>query len=187
MRLDKRWLLAGLVAAATVFAVIGPAAASAAVWKEKGVNVTKPFELGLSGGYSITTTASLGSVQCAVHSTLTSSGGSAASITKFAMTSCTTAGTGLLKCVVATSEARALPWSVAVNSADFTISNVRLKHTFKAGCPTAEIDVTFPSVTMTPDVTSAISELFLSGKTLGAEMAAEFTVDSPNKGLFGIG
>ena len=84
MKIDKRLLLAGMVVAVAMFAVT--ASASAAVWKDKGVNVTKFISIGLTGGEVFESGTS--GMSCEIVATLTTEGGSTGKITKFETKKC---------------------------------------------------------------------------------------------------
>jgi hypothetical protein len=183
MKIHKRRLLAGL-AAVLALSALTAASASAAVWKDKGVNVSKFVEIGLTGG-ELAEAGGKG-LSCELHATLTTEGGSTGKITKYETKKCTGFGE-LSTCEMATSESKGLPWTVDVNAADLTITNWHLRRTFKAGCATTEIDKTVGSVTVTLDVPSAITEMEFLGEITGFKTFGSFTVDSPNSGTYGIG
>jgi hypothetical protein len=185
MKLDKRQLLAVLLAAMVVVALVGSATASAAVWKDGGKEVTTAFELGLSGGANYEIESSAGGVNCEEHMTLSSTGKSNATITKFENKSCTTFGT-LAKCAVQTVEAIGLPWTATVEATKLTVSSMHVKHKFKTGCATTEINQTL-NVTLTPNSTSSITSFELFGTSGTYKQFGSYTVDSPNSGTYGIG
>lgn len=187
MKIEKRLLIAGL--AVLVFCGLTATVASAAVWKDKGTNVTKLVEFGLTGG-EIAEWEEKG-VSCEVKLTMTTEGGSTGKITKFENVSCTTFGK-VSTCTVASTKAEGLPWTVTVDATDLTIKNWRVKRTFNAGCATASVDKTIPSVTFTLLSPTAISEVEFLGELKEAEVLkykafGSLTVDSPNAGTYGIG
>lgn len=183
MKIDKRLLLAGMVVAIAMFAVTA-ASASAAVWKDKGVNVTKFVEFGLSGGEVFESGTS--GMSCELHATVTTEGGNMAKITKFETIKCSGGFGELTGCELATSESKALPWTVDVNTTDLTITNMRLRRTFKAGCKIAELDKTYsPTVTLLSP--TAIAEMEFTAEITGYKTFGSFTVDAPNSGTYGIG
>ena len=180
MRSDKRLLLAGAIAALVLLAV--PAMALAAVWKDKGVNVTKFSEMTLAGGEIFEVSEGNG-MSCKVSATLTTEGGSTGKITKWTVSECP-AGFGSFKsCTLKTAEAKGLPWTVTVNATDLTISNMRVKRTFNGGC--AESDKTITSTTVTLNTPTAITEMEFSGANGTYKSFGSFTV-SPS-GTYGIG
>jgi hypothetical protein len=183
MKINKRLLLAGVIAAVAVLSV--PALALAAVWKDNGVNVNKFIEIGLSGGEIFETTEGNG-MSCELHATLTTEGGSTGKITKFEIKKCPTGFGSFAKCEINTAEAKGLPWTVHVNTSDLTITGMRTKRTFKAGCATSEIDKTVTS-TVTLISPAAITEMEFLGSTSGYKTYGSFTVDAPNSGTYGIG
>lgn len=184
MKINKRLLLIGVIAAVAVLAV--PAFASASVWKDKGVNVTKFIEIGLTGGELFETSAGNG-MSCELHATLTTEGGSTGKITKFEIKKCPAGFGSFAKCEIATAEAKGLPWTVDVNTSDLTITGMHTKRTFKAGCETSELDKTITSATVTLNTPTAISEMEFLGEITGYKTIGSFTVDGTNKGTYGIG
>jgi len=180
MRGNKRLLLAGAVAALVLLAV--PALALAAVWKDKGTNVTKFSEMTLSGGEIFEVSEGNG-MNCKVSATLTTEGGSTGKITKWTITECPKGFGTFTSCTMKTAEAKGLPWTVTVNTTDLTIANLRVKRTFNGGC--AESDKTIASTTVTLDSTTAITEMEFSGVKETYKNVGSLTV-SPS-GTYGIG
>lgn len=184
MKINKRMLLAGVFAAVVLLAV--PALALAAVWKDKGVNVNKFVEFAGLGGEIFETTEGNG-MNCEVRAVFTTEGGSTGKVTKFEIKKCPTGFGSFAKCELATAEAKGLPWTVHVNASDLTITNMRTKRTFKAGCPTAELDKTIGSTTVTLNTPTAISEMEFSGSIAGYKAIGSLTIEGANKGTYGIG
>jgi hypothetical protein len=184
MKNDRRLLLAGVIAAVVVLAV--PALAMAAVWKDKGTNVSKFVEFAAIGGELFETTTGNG-MSCEVRAVFTTEGGSTGRVTKFEIKKCPAGFGSFAKCELNTAEAKGLPWTVHVNATDLTITNLRTKRTFKAGCATSELDKTIPSVTVTLESPTAISEMNFSGEITGYKTAGTITVEGANNGTYGIG
>lgn len=184
MKNNRRLLLAAAIAAVAVLAV--PALALAAVWKDKGTNVTKFVEFAAIGGEDFETTTGNG-MNCEVRAVFTTEGGSTGKVTKFEIKKCPTGFGSFKGCELASAEAKGLPWTVDVNATDLTITNLRTKRTFKAGCATSELDKTIPSVTVTLNSTTAISEMDFFGSITGYTTAGTITVEGANNGTYGIG
>src|ERR1700679_2197309 len=172
MNVSKRLLLASAIAAAVFLAV--PALALASVWKDKGVNVTKFVEIGLTGG-EIFETSSGNGMSCELHATLTTEGGGTGKITKFETKKCSTGFGTFAGCELSAAEAKGLPWTVDVNTSDLTITNLHTKRTFTAGCSTAELDKTIGSVTVTLNTPAAITEMEFLGAITGYKTIGSFT------------
>jgi hypothetical protein len=193
MKSNRRLLLAGAIAAVVVLAV--PALALAAVWKDHGTNVSKFVELTMNGGEIFETTEGNG-MNCEIHATLTTEGGSTGKITKFEIKKCpaTFGSFATTKCELNTAEGKGLPWTVDVNATDLTVTNWRTKHTFKGtSCKEAELDKTIASMTvmLEPSITE-ISELAFDGKILEKEKQVYRTfgslaIEGTNNGTYGIG
>jgi hypothetical protein len=184
METNRRLLLAGAIAAVVVLAV--PALALASVWKDKGTNVTKFVEIGLTGGEIFEAPSGSG-MSCEIHAVLTTEGGSTGKITKFETRQCPTGFGEFSGCELATASAKGLPWTVHVNASDLTITGWHTKRTFSAGCPTAELDKTIASMTVGLETPTAITELEFEGETTGYKTFGSFEVDAPNSGTYGIG
>lgn len=184
MTTNRRLLLAGTIAAVALLVV--PAMAMSAVWKHQGENLNKFVEIGLSGAEVFETTEDDG-MNCGIHATLTTEGESTAKITAFEIEECPFGFGSFAKCEVVTAQAKGLPWTVHVNASDLTITKMRIKRTFNAGCETTEVDKTIESTTVTLTSASAITAMEFSGSTSGYSTIGSFTVDSPNSGTYGIG
>lgn len=182
MKINK-CLLASLVLAIGMIAVTA-SAASAAVWKHGGSNLAKHTEINLTGSEIFNTGS--GGMSCEVFATITTSGGSTGTIKKWEVKNCGNAFEELVGCEVLATEPKTLPWTLDVNAADLSITGMHIRRTFKNGCKVKEIDKTV-TMTMTPDVTTAITEFEFHGETGTYTSFGSFTVDSPNSGTYGIG
>jgi hypothetical protein len=185
MKIDKRLLLAGLAIAVTMFATVSASSASAAVWKDKGVNVTKLISIGITGGEIFESGTS--GMSCEIVATLTTEGASTGKITKWETKKCSGGFGEFAKCELATSESKGLPWTVDVNETDLTFTNMRIRRTFKAGCPVAELDKTVTS-TVTLLSPTEISEMEFTGSIAGPYKAfGSLKVEAGIAGTYGIG
>ena len=160
------------------------ASASAAVWKDKGTNVTSFFQLDMTGLETVEIPPFAGSFACEVRVTLTSSGGSTAQITKWEVKACV--GTeDLAKCKLSSYQSKSLPWSVTVTSTpDLSISSGEVVRKFSS-CPILEVASPATTLTATPDSASAIKEFEFvnTAKTRHGFLS----IDPPNAGTYGIG
>lgn len=184
MKNNRRLLLAGAIAAIVVLAV--PAFASASVWKHNGSNLKKFVSLGLTGG-EIFTTSSENGMNCELHATMTTEGGSTAEITEFKTKSCPKGFGSFEKCELTGAEAVGLPWTVDVNTSDLTVTGWHTIRKFK-NCGTTELNKTLGSVTLTLNTPTAISEMeWLTEIAGGYKSGGSFTIEGTNKGTYGIG
>jgi hypothetical protein len=181
---NKRLLIAAVIAALVALAV--PALALAAVWKDKGTNVSKFVEFAAIGGELFEAPEGSG-MSCEVRAVFTTEGGSTGKVTKFEIKKCPTGFGGFAGCELNTAEAKGLPWTVDVNATDLTITNMRTKRTFKAGCKTTELDKTIPSTTVTLESAAEINEMNFSGSTTGYKTTGTITVEGTNNKTYGIG
>lgn len=190
MNNQKRLAIATAVVACLALAF--PVLASGAVWKHNGVNLTKFVSLSLPGGENFETEKEgvWSGMNCEVKATMTTEGGSTAKITAYEIKSCAKAFGKMSSCTVVAKEAKGLPWTVHVNASDLTITNMRVRRTFNAGCPVTELDKTFTSMTVTLNTPSKITEMEFSGSLVGPPAYKAFgswTVEGANSGTYGIG
>lgn len=176
--------LLAVLALSACLGCLGASAASAAVWKHGGSNLAKHTEIGLTGGEVFETGTS--GMSCEVFATITTSGGSTGTIKKWEVKNCKSGFGELAGCEVSATEAKGLNWTLHVNAADLSVTSMRIRRTFKTGCPIKELDKTV-TMTMTPDVLGAITSFEFSGSTTGYKAFGSFTVNSPNSGTYGIG
>lgn len=194
MKSKRRLLIAGVIAA---IALVVPALALAAEWKDKnGTKVTKLTEFTLNGAEIFETTPGNG-MDCEIHAKMTTSGGSTASITEFKVKKCegSFGSFKTTKCELNSGEGKGLPWTVDVNETDLTVTNWRIKHTFKgAECKEPELDKTFSSMTvmLEPNI-KEMSILSFSGVLKNEKSEQTFRsagapeVEGTNNGTYGIG
>lgn len=193
MKSKRKLLIVGVIAA---IALVVPALALAAEWKDKnGTKVTKLTEFTLNGSEIVETTPGNG-MDCEIHAKMTTSGGSTASITEFKVKKCEgTFGTfKATKCELNVGEGKSLPWTVDVNETDLTVTNWRIKHSFKgAECKEPELDKTIASMTVILEPNSKeMSALFFEGKITNEKSEQTFKtsgtpeVEGTNSGTYGI-
>ena len=187
----KRLLTAGVVAVLVVCAV--PALAWAAVWKDKGTNVTKAIEFAAVGGELWEVIKKEGEVEkkggmsCEVRLTFATSGGTTGEVTKFENIKCPTAFGTFAGCELSSATGKSLPWIVHVNATDLTITNLKIKRTFKAGCPTSELEKTISEATVTLESTTAIDTMNVEGSATEYTAHSTLKVEGANNGTYGIG
>lgn len=183
MKTKKRLLTAAALAVLALGATA--AIATAAVWKDGATNVSSSISIQFEGSEFWEPTEG-DSMQCAEKFTLKTSGGSTAEITSFTITKTGCATTGALSgCELSTAEAKGLPWTVHANTEDLTITNLRIKRTFKAGCAISELDKTVNS-TVTLFSPSAIETIETRGETGEYVQFGSFEATT-NSGTYGIG
>lgn len=95
---------------------------------------------------------------CEASATMTTKGGNTAQITAYDVkeASCVGLAGNLEGCEVTAATPKDLPWSVAVNTADLTAKEVKVDYSFDKACGIQKIEVSFPSLTLTPEEPSAI-------------------------------
>ena len=181
---NKRLLVAGVIAAIAMLAV--PALALAAVWKDKGTNITTFTEISLTGAEIFETSAENG-MNCGLKATLVTEGGEMGEITTFDITECPSGFGSFKGCKVTSTSAKGLPWTVDVNATDLTVTGWRVKRVFGEGCPIGELDKTISNMTVKFDTPSAFSIMEFEGETTGYKTVGSLEVSEANKGTYGIG
>lgn len=174
MKKPRKPLLMGAAVLVVVVALVGAASALAAVWKHEGKNLTEKVELPLSGGEVIEIEGGKSVLLCESTETLTTEGGSSASITALAVEKGTCLGlAGKFEgCEVTAATPKALPYSVTVNSVDLTMKGFGVTYTFNAGCSVSELETSYPEMTLTPESPSAI-KLFHFGEAATGKVNGE--------------
>ena len=181
MMRHKGRLFAVLLAATATMALVGSATASAAVWKDAGVTVTKAFTMNLSGAQNYEMENSAGGVQCSEKMTISFNGVSTTKLESFKNEGCTTFGT-YAACTVQTVEAIGSPWTVTLNASDLSVASFRVKHSFKAGCAKGEINQ-LVTLTMTPDKTGKFTSVNTFATSGAFKQFGTFTVETPTYGI----
>ncbi len=193
MKSNRRLLIVGVIAA---IVLVVPALALAAEWKDKnGTKITKLTEFTLNGAEIFETTPGNG-MDCEIHAKMTTSGGTTASITEFKVKKCegSFGSFKTTKCELNVGEGKSLPWTVDVNAEDLTVTNWRIKHSFKgAECKEPELDKTIASMTvkLEPNI-KEMSVLSFAGKITNEKSEQTFStagspeVEGTNNGTYGI-
>ncbi len=156
MKHRKHALLVLASALAAMAALALPASASASVWLHEGKPLEEHVELPLTGGEFIEVSGAV--MLCESTATMTTEGGSTAKITAYDVKEATCIGlAGKLEgCEVTAATPKGVPWSVAVNSADLTAKEVAVDYSFNKACEIQKIEMSYPSLTLTPEEPSAI-------------------------------
>jgi len=191
----RRALLAGAGALAAIAVLAVPGSASASVWLKEGQPLKEKASLSLSGGEVIEISG--GAMLCNNTATMTTEGGSSAQITAYDIAKATCVGfAGNLEgCEVTAASASGLPWSVTVNSVDLTAKGVAVAYSLNEACSVHKIEVSFASLTLTPEEPSAIRFFHFkaegAGKVDGKESTLTFSgvLELPEAefGRYGIG
>jgi hypothetical protein len=186
MRIQRQWLLAIVIAAMSLGAL--PSIASGAAWTDKGKAVTAEFSIGLTGGEVYEYAGGTSSMACSIKGTMLGGPSGLVKITGWEETECGPGFGGLSGCKVATYEAKGLPWIGSISSGPLiVVSKMRIRHTYKAGCPITETDAT-TNTTFSPDNLNAISEFSTNGQASGGFLSfGSYTINAPKSGTTGIG
>jgi hypothetical protein len=149
--------LAALVAAATAFA---------GVWKHEGEELKEEVTFSMTGGEVIEVESGASVLLCNSTMTMTTEGGSTASVTAFAVekSSCVGLAGKFEGCEVTAATPTTLPYSVTVESETLTVENFGVTYTMNSGCSISSVAASYPELTLTPEEPSAIS-FFHFGQT----------------------
>jgi hypothetical protein len=194
MRMSKK-VLTVLLALVIAGALVGAASALAGVWKHEGKELKEKVTLPLSGGEVIEVGSS--AFACNTTATMTTEGGSKASITAFAVEKelCGGLSGEFEGCEVSTATPETLPYSVTVNSETLTVKGFGVTYTFKSGCKISSVETSYPELTLTPEEPSAIT-LFhfgqtgtgkVSGKSASITDGGAWLLSEAQAGTYGIG
>jgi hypothetical protein len=211
MRSVRKTLLLGLTALVAV-ALAAPAAAQAGNWKKEGKEFTttslqwsddgsplaSESSVGLSG--SLNVEGELGGVACSANGTMALEPGyAAAELTALTLSNCTTSGLiKMLGCSGATAVANDLPWASWAKTVNgkrvINISSVDLSYELSGNAMCENeisplLDSVTGSLTATPDSSSSIGSLALSGNLVNGEgewLAASGTLNASPAKTYGI-
>lgn len=176
------------------------AVAAAAVWKDKGTEVTEKREFNLTGAEVFETPE--GGMSCGVKATILIENGTTSKVTKYSWdgAACSAFGEKYASCKLSTWTATGLPWTIeGITTTSIKIKSETVKRTFVAGCPILTLESTVTGGIWTPPTgtAGAIAEFEMGGgtgtakkeKTTTVEYKSfgSLTVDSPNSGTYGIG
>jgi hypothetical protein len=185
MSFKMRLLIACAVAAIASMAVA--AVAFGFAWKDKGTNIASTKTINLTGGEVWESPTPTSGMSCEVLATLQMETGGLGKITKWEVKNCGGGFGEFTGCSVLATEAKNLPWTVDLTTADFKITNMRIRRTFKAGCKKTELDKTVAEMTVTPNKTTEMSEMEFTGTKETYKSFGSFKVDSPNAATYGWG
>jgi len=190
MTLRKSLLLGGLALALIAY-LPASALANPLSWKDKGVVLKKGEHatVDLSGKITWELLGPTHSYTCDVTGTLTAEGGTTTgTITKFALTTASCVGTGAFaQCSVKTDKINGLPWVVHTTTTDLELTNVAAFVEYQgAECLAQTSNLTFATVTATPNKLDPIASLTISAKGAnGTLLTGSLSLSDPN--TLGIG
>ena len=182
--LKKMMLLAVMAVAAVAFAV--PAVASATEWTHEGKGLEENASVTFTGTAQFNTGTA--GIHCTtVHVKATLEPGSTGKITSFEGTHCT--GIGGLAGATATTTPTGLPWTIHANAnGSITITGVHIDNAITPSPPFPPGATIFGNVTATPNNSSAISSVELSGtvETSVGPAQVSGTLEASPAGTYGI-
>jgi hypothetical protein len=166
MRKSRKTLVIAVTALVVVAALVGAATALAGVWKQEGKELKEKTTFSLTGFDAVEIESGASVLLCNTTATMTTSGGSTASITAFAVEKASCEGfAGKFKgCTVTAATPQTLPYSVTVGSTTLTAKNFGVTYTLNTGCSITKVETSFAELTLIPEEPSAI-QFFHYGQT----------------------
>lgn len=166
MRKSRKGLVTVVTALVAIAALVGAASALAGVWKHEGKEFKEKVTFSMTGSEVVEIESGASSLICNNAVTMTTEGGSSASITAFSVNKTSCEGfTGKFKlCTVTAATPKTLPYAVTVGTSTLTAKNFGITYTMNAGCAISSVEVNLPVLTVTPEEPSAIS-FFRFGQT----------------------
>lgn len=194
MNIKKVLLLSSMALALVAFVV--PASASALTLKDSGAEVVNK-EAELRGPISFSSLG--GGIQCEGDAKITVNG-QVVRVSSLTITTTTCVGSGgLAGCTVTGDSVTNIPWTIDVDATLLTITGVTIHNTLSPTtgktCSPKTLKIEFAVVKATPDSTTAIHSVSISGEGAafieGVEVEAEahgsLNVQSTDSGTYAIG
>jgi hypothetical protein len=193
--IKKMMLLAMAVGALVAFAA--PSVASAHQWTYEGAVIPegKVVQEEYEGFLSFTSPAP----PLPIHSTFgcevtavvqvagTEDGTGHANATQFSPTTPTCVGTGIFAGCVLASHENTAPWTIDINPADLTITDVKIINFYAEGCAVPGSELTFKEITgVTTSNSTGIQTIHISGLASNGFTSASGTVHAETGGKLGV-
>jgi hypothetical protein len=158
MMKSRKGLVIAMTAFVAVAAMIGAASALAGVWKHEGKELKEKHTFSLTGADVVEVESGASVLICNTSATMTTAGGSTASVTAFAVEKSSCEGfAGKFKgCTVTAATPKTLPYSVTVGSTTLTVKNFGVTYTLNSGCGITSVATSYPELTLIPEEPSAI-------------------------------
>ncbi len=197
MRKSRKGLITAVTVLVAIAALVGAASALAGVWKHEGKEFKEKVTFAMTGGEVIEVESGASVLVCNNTVTMTTEGGSTASITAFAIekSSCTGQAGKFKGCTVSTATPKTLPYSVTVGSTTLTAKNFGITYTMSSGCSISSVEVNLPTLTLTPETASAISSFHfgqtgtgkINGTSASVTDGGAWNLSAAQAGKYGIG
>jgi hypothetical protein len=166
MKRSRKRVVFVVTALVALAALVGAASALAGVWKKEGSELKEKITLSMTGADVVEIESGASVLICNTTATMTTSGGSTASITAFAVEKASCEGfAGKFKgCTVTAATPKTLPYSVTVGTTTLTVKNFGVTYTMNTGCAISKVETSYPELTLTPEEPTAI-QFFHFGQT----------------------
>lgn len=166
MKKSRKRLVIAVTALVAIAALVGAASALAGVWKHEGAELKEETTFVMTGGEVIEVEGGASVLLCNSTVTMTTSGGSTASITAFEVekSSCVGLAGKFEGCTVSSVTPQTLPYGVTVGSSTLTVKGFGATYTMNAGCEISSVEAAYPELTLTAEEPSSI-RLFHFGQT----------------------
>jgi hypothetical protein len=196
MMKSRKGIATVVMALVVVAVLVGAASALAAVWKKEGVTLKEKTTFALSGGEVIETESGASVLLCNSTATMTTEGGSTASITAYKVEtgSCTGLAGKFVGCTVTSATPKTLPYSVTVGTTTLTAKGFGVTYKF-SGCTITSVETSYPELALIPEEPSAI-RLFHFGQTATGKVngtsasitdGGSLNLSEAQSGKYGIG
>lgn len=193
-RKRRVFAVTGLVALA---ALVVAASALAGVWKHEGKEFKEKVTFSMTGGEIVEIESGASALACNSTVTMTTEGGSTASITAFAVNNASCEGFSgkFVGCTVTATTPKTLPYSVTVGSTTLTAKNFGVTYTMNSGCSIKSVEASYPELTLFPEEPSAITFFHFgqtaTGKVNGSSASVTdggtWLLSESQAGKYGIG
>lgn len=187
-------VVAALVAIA---ALVVAATALAGVWKKEGSTLKEKTTFAMTGNDVIEVEGGASTLICPVTVTMTTEGGSTASVSAYAVQKASCEGfSGKFKgCTVSSATPKTLPYAVTVGSTTLTVKNLGITYALNSTCSIKSVEVSFAELTLIPEEPSAISFFHFgqtaTGKVNGSSASVTdngvWLLSEAQAGKYGIG
>lgn len=187
-----------LAAALAAIALAVPAIAAAdGTWTHDGKKLQKNAQIELTGWVGIEAPG-VANFECVVHigAKFTRSWGVGTGVKtgkghveSYETTTNTCVGAGVLQgCTLQDDDATNLPWLLTAREADIQVNGkIELDQKFNANCPVSETQLEFASITLEPDNSLSITDLWVSGETeAGMQVYGKLQIVGVDSNTYGV-
>jgi hypothetical protein len=180
MKKSRKGLVLAVTALVAIAALVGAASALAGVWKHEGKEFKEKVTFSMTGSEFIEVESGASVLACPTTATMTTEGGSTASVTAFAIekAGCEGFAGKFVGCTVTAATPKTLPYSVTVGSSTLTVKNFGVTYTMNSGCGISKVESSYAELTLTPEEPSAIQFFHFGQAGTGKVNGSSATITS---------